>query len=271
MLAGISPAESPWPYELAASLVEEHQDRDYISVSAIVGGCMRARVLERKEEYVSSLDERYAIIRGTQVHKTLEHNARPGSLAEARFSLMLDDYKLSCSPDLITADSLIDWKVTNSKAIWFMYYPFRHHTEQLQANRFIFNNAESWQLPEGGELPIPPREWRIRHLAIVYLGPDGVKTMEYKTKQPHTTPNGRETTKLKPNVWDDDVVVDMLRRKVANFQRALDSYPKWPEGLEEQEDWLGPADWRCPGPPLCELPNCLAKRYPDSLVWDWRK
>jgi hypothetical protein len=48
---------------------------------------------------------------------------------------------------------------------------------------------------------------------------------------------------------------------------GLEAYPEWPAGLEDMPGFEGPAGWACPGKPLCSLPNCLAKRYPNGLVW----
>jgi hypothetical protein len=65
---------------------------------------------------------------------------------------------------------------------------------------------------------------------------------------------------------DDEVEETLLMPRITAMARALESFPEWPEGAEEV--WGGEPGWKCPGPPLCYLPNCLAKRYPNGLVWE---
>ena len=256
-----TPKWSPWNFELINGIYQAHQERgSRLSVTTLVGGCMRGTILERKEDYVGSLDQSYAAFRGTSMHGALEQQARPGSLAEWRFYAVIDGIEISGSPDLITYDTVWDWKTTeNPPAYSYMY---DSHKLQLQYNRFLFNNAKKWDAPPGQDPNAPaldPYNTVIKHLAIVYLGPKGPKVIEAEKKGP--------TRYNVPDVWTDVEVLDSLRPRIEAWDMAWNSYPNWPAGLENFPGWAGPADWRCPGPPICNLPNCLAKRYPDTLTW----
>ena len=257
-----SPKWSPWNYELVKGIVNSHQERgDKLSVTTLTGGCMRGTLLERREDYIGALDQAYAAFRGTMVHSMLESTARPGSLAEWRFFSSVDGQEISGSPDLITYDSIWDWKTTeNPPAYSYMY---EGHKLQLQYNRFIFNNATKWEAPhpslQAAGPDLDPYHTTIQHLAIVYLGPKGPKVLECEKKG--------DTRFNVPDVWTDEQVLESLRPRMAAWKEAWESYPVWPAGLENAPGWAGPQDWSCPGPPLCYLPNCLAKRYPNMLTW----
>jgi len=274
--ATASPKFSPWTYELVQSVTDTHQERDYISTTTVVGGCMRSKVLERKEDFILNLDDLWAILRGTLVHRTLEFAARPNSLAEARFFTTIyvpgaGDQRVSCSPDLVTVNptAVVDYKApTEDRSIPQYGYPWKSQVEQLQFNRFIVNNAEDWKLPEGQELPWDPRSLVFQHLYIVYIGQKNPKVIECQKAVPYEFKNGNKGTRKEPDIWHDEAVLDMLVPRVYAFLKAMDAYPEWPEGLEELEGFEGPAGWRCPGKPWCKLPDCLAKRYPDGLMWD---
>ena len=135
----------------------------------------------------------------------------------------------------------------------------------MQFNRFIFNNATHWEAPTDAEQAagpvLDPYHTAIKHLAIVYLGPKGPKVLEAERKDP----NGSRFNV--PDVWSDKDVLDVLRPRMQAWQMAWQSYPTWPAGLEDMPGWAGPTDWTCPGIPLCHLPNCMAKRYPNGLTW----
>jgi hypothetical protein len=148
-------------------------------------------------------------------------------------------------------------------------YPWKSHTLQVQFNRYVVNNMEAWDY--NGELvnlPFNVREWKPDHLALVYLGPYGPKVIE-TTKSIQVPKKGGNGTKAKrvADVWDDQQVLDELVPRLNAVALALDSYPDWPEGLEKQPGFEGPAGWRCPGRPLCYFDTCLAKRWPHGLVW----
>jgi len=115
------------------------------------------------------------------------------------------------------------------------------------------------------DMPFNPRTWECEHLFIVYLGPKEPKTIEVVKSVDHRTPNNKVVKRKKPYIMPDDQLEEtILMPRLEAMVRALDTYPEWPAGVEDV--WGGAAGWDCPGPPLCYLPNCLAKRR-GSLVW----
>lgn len=264
-----NPKWSPWTYELVAACIGEHQERGArLSVTALTGGCMRGNIIERKEDYIGALDGMYAAFRGTMMHKMLEAGQRPGSCAEWRFYTDIDGREISGSPDLITYDTVWDYKTTENPPAYG--YMWDDHLHQLQFNRFIFNNATKWDAPPGVDpktIPLDPFNTRIQHVAIVYLGPKGPKVIEAQKSIKVPARNGGTKTVKVPDIWDDAKVLDALRPRVEAWDAAWRSYPKWPAGLENYPGWAGEPEWRCPGPPLCYLPNCMAKRWPNNLIW----
>lgn len=264
------PKWSPWPFEMLNAAIQQWQERDYISTTMLTGPCPRSQVIARHADFVESVDNLYAALRGTQVHRTLEHAVRPGAVAEARFFTTLyvaghGDVEVSCSPDLLVPDTVWDYKVTENPPTFD--YPYKSHTAQLNINRYIVNHAEKWVDVDGQpfDMPFDPRNARIGHLAIVYLGPKGPKVIETTKSQEVTTPNGKTIKRKLPYVWSDDEVMEYLQPRLDAMVRALDSYPEWPTGVEDV--WGGQPGWDCPGPPICRLPNCLAKRY-GLLIWE---
>jgi hypothetical protein len=264
---------SSWTYEMIQAALTEHQERgDRISTTTLVAACPRGTVLERKADYIGDLDSMYASLRGTMIHRTLEYEARPGSVAEGRFFTTLyggkgvGDLEVSGSPDLVTGPpeaTLYDFKTTDSPPTYD--YPWAEHAEQVQLNRFIVNNAAKWELGEGQVLPWNPRELVIKHLVLVYLGPKWPKPLEVTVSVPWTTPSGATKKVKQPNIWTDERVREEFEPKLHWMARALNEYPVFPKGAELL--WGGEADWRCPGKPLCQLPNCVAKRFPNGLIW----
>lgn len=282
-----NPKWSPWTFELIQAVMKEQQERGRrLSTTALTAACPRAAVIERLEPYIGSLDNLYAALRGTMVHRTLEAYARLGSIAEARFYTTIDDIEISGSPDLVTEDTVFDYKVpTDQTGVPSFGYPFRHQTEQLMMNAFILRHAENWDYD--GPLPFDPRENPVSHAVIVYLGPKGPKVIEYQVNQEFVTPAGVVKKSKRPYVWSDDETLNGrddedkklggLRAKLHLMRNAFDSYPDWPEpwtNLETdvtytfEQVYGGGQTWECPGDPLCKLPNDVARRKPGHYVWD---
>jgi hypothetical protein len=272
------PKYSPWTWELVAAALDQWQDRDYISTTMLLG-CGRSKVLERKEDFILSLDDLWPAFKGTQTHRTLEFFNRPDSLAEARFWTSFripgvkDKVEVSCSPDLVTARpvAVVDYKApVDDRSIPTYGYPWHSHTQQLQFNRYIVNHAERWELREGDELPWNPRELRFEHLYIVYIGSRWPKVIEVQRKE--TVPMKSRPGELKeikvPDIWSNEVVEEEMHERLTGMVKALAAYPDWPEGLEDFPGFEGPPGWQCPGKPWCKLPDCLAKRYPNGLTWE---
>lgn len=265
---------SPWPYELVQAALGEHQERgDAISTTALTASCPRGLVLERKVDYVASLDSMYPALRGTLLHKILEGYAREGSIAEARFFTEVDGVELSCSPDLLTQETVYDYKMTENPPTFG--YPYRHHTEQLMYNAFIVRHAHDWETADGAPLPFDPREYPVTNAVVVYMGPKGPKPILVEHKETFVTPKGVHKEGNRPFIWSDREVLEAppsrpnepgLRARLHALVKALESFPVFLPELVEV--WGGKADWSCPGPPLCHLPNCLAKRDPSMYVWE---
>lgn len=261
------PMWSPWSYELLTAALEEWQDRDYLSTTMLTGGCSRSNIIERRADFVLTVDSLYASLMGTLIHRTLEYNARPGASVENRFFTELEyqagrKVTLSCSPDIVTATALGDYKKTENPPAY--QYPWRSHTAQVNVNRYIVNHARDWE----GELAFNPRTAHIQELYLVYLGPKGPKTLVCTKKQPVTFKNGKEGTRSLPYVWTDDECEEYIFPRLAALELALDAYPEWPDSFtDETPGFEGPPGWACPGKPWCSLPDCLAKRYPNGLTW----
>lgn len=253
---------SPWTYEMIQAALGEWQERgDRISTTLLVAGCPRGAVLERKVDWVGRLDDMYASLRGTLLHTMLEQYARTGGIAEARFFTTVDDIEFSCSPDLLTEATVYDYKMTENPPTFG--YPYRHHTEQLMVNGYVARHAERWEHTE--DLPFDPREFPAHQAVVVYLGPKGPKPILVERNEEHVTPGGKVIKKKRPYMWSDSESVDFIRPRLRMMQQALSIFPRWPEGAEDL--WGGEPGYDCPGPPLCYLPNCLAKRHPELYTW----
>jgi hypothetical protein len=264
--AAAGPKWSPWPTELIAAAIGEHQERgDRLSTSLLTGGCPRGSVLERKVDWVGDLDTMYASLRGTLLHKVFEDYARPGSVAEVRFYTTVDDIEFSCSPDLLTPDTLIDWKMTENPPTFG--YPYRSHTEQVMFNAYVARHAERWEKADGSEvvLPFDPRIETVKAVVVVYVGPKGPKPIVYEKAEKFITPADVEKERKRPYVWSDKEVLAELRPRLHTMAEALEFFPAWNSPYEMT--WGGGPRWTCPGPPLCHLPNCLAKRDPAFYTW----
>jgi hypothetical protein len=267
---------APWTYELIHAMFAEHQERDYLSSSALNAACPRAEVLKRSLDYVTSLKDLYIPFRGTMVHRTMEYHADERSIAEARFWTTIDGIEVSCSPDLLRADALFDYKVTETPPMYS--YPYVHHKEQVELNAFITRHAERWELPVGRtEMPFDPHVG-VKHVALVYMGPKYVKVLEVEKKEEVFDGKTGKFKKVQmPFVWPDKLVLKVFRPRLHLMHNALATFPEWPEPWYDvdtkktytaEEVWGGEPGWTCPGPPLCGLPDCLARRWPKRLMWD---
>lgn len=254
---------------MVSAVLAVQQDRGVrISVSALTAGCPRGLVVERMADYIDDLDSLYAALRGTLVHRTLELATREDAIAEARFYTEVDGIEFSGSPDLLTQEAVYDYKVTDSPPGYD--YPYRHHTEQVQFNAFVARHMTNFDLPPGLEgLPFDPRDYPVKRAIVVYLGPKGPKVLQTQKMQEFITPAGKTKEGKRPYIWNDEEVLEHeghLRARLHALVQAFEQWPVFPSGVEEV--WGGQPNWTCPGPPLCHLPNCAAKRYPDGLVWE---
>jgi hypothetical protein len=271
MLAAEDGKWSPWPWELLGAMFALYQERDnLISASALVSHCTRADIIKRREDYVEDLESLYVPFRGTLQHQLLETYAHETAIAEARFWTTIADVPVSCSPDHLTKTRLTDYKMTESPPRY--NDPWANHSEQVHFNAFIVRNSYQIQVRGGvpttdfSFLPFDPRVEQARELVLVYLAPKFVKSLTVeRTTDYFDFVKGKDVRGKQPYVMDDATALKLLEPRVELFQKALDIYPEWPEGAEKV--WGGEPGWECPGYPLCKLPNCIAKRYPNRLVW----
>jgi len=280
-----NPKWSPYTYELITAAMGEFQERgDRISTSALVAADPRAEIIKRKEDFIDTLDSLYLPLKGTMVHRTMESYARPGSIAETLFSTTIDGIRVTCVPDLLTTDTVYDYKVPGDiTGVPSFGYPFRHQTEQLMLNAYIARHVEEWGVFEDGklnkdiELPFDPREFPVEHAVIVYIGPKAPKLIEYQRKTTIVTPAGASREVKRRYVWTDEKVLTEFRPRIHIFRNALDAYPEWPEPWVDPDTgtlytaeglWGGDASYQCPGPPLCRIPDCLARRNPSMYAWE---
>jgi hypothetical protein len=277
-----NPKFAPWTWELATAVIEEHQERgDRISTSLLTTACPRAEVIMRKENYIGSLDDEYASLRGTMVHRTLEAYSRELAVAEVRFYTTVDGIRFSGSPDLLTEHTVYDYKTTENPPGFG--YAYRHHTEQVELNAFIVRHAEAWELENGDptDLPWDPREIELEHAVVVYLGPKSPKIIEVQKKQEFKTPAGVTKEGKRPYIWSDEEVLEVFRPRLHVMRAALESYPEWPDPVKVKVDgkmktftaeevWGGRKGFKCPGPPLCNLKTCVGRREPDMYTWPKR-
>jgi hypothetical protein len=277
------PKWAPWTFELLSAMFAEKQERgERITSSALVSACPRAEIIARRADYVDELRSLYIPFRGTMVHRTMEYHVDPASIAEARFYTTIDGIEVSCSPDLLRQDILFDYKVTEVPPMY--QYPYVHHKEQVEFNAFVARHAEKWDLPAGvTSLPFDPRQHPVTKVAVVYLGPKFVKVLLVEKKEEVFTKAGKFKKVQVPFVWPDALVLKVFRPRIHLFKNALEAYPEWPEPWTDVEDvdkktgkarvytaeevWGGEEGYECPGPPICNLPDCLARRKPQRLLW----
>lgn len=239
---------SPFTWELLNALFAEHQERGtLISSSALVSACPRSEIISRCTDYVAELRDLYVPFRGTMVHRTMELYQHPDSIAEHRFFTTLRGIQVSCAPDHLTRTRLTDYKVTEQPPF---SYPWVEHKEQVEFNAFICRNAELG--PDDINLPFDPTKNPVEEVVLCYLGPKFPKTLRVESKG-------------QPIIWDDDVIDKEFGPRAEVFQQALEAYPKFPDNASFL--WGGDETYKCPGPPICYF-NCLAKRWPEGLVWD---
>lgn len=265
--------ESHWTYEMAHAAFENVQERgDMISTTALTGGCPRSEVLKRREDYVGDLNELWAALRGTLMHRTLELSTRKGAIAEVRFFTKVDGIEISGQPDMLTSEELIDYKVPADQKSIPMSYLYKSQTEQLMINAFIARHATRWEPDE--DLPFDPREELPSSVGIVFIGPSKPKVMVYKESIEVVTPKGGKRKVRVPTIWGDKQVLSVVRPRMHILQNALKSYPEWPEPYYDPDTdttwtaedlWDGDQTWRCPGWPACKFATCLAKR--ERYTW----
>jgi hypothetical protein len=161
-----------WTYELVAAMLDAQtshpssRDGSRISTTVLTNKCLRRVAFERHHDYTTSLDDLWAMFRGTQFHGQLEAFAGPGTYAEARFhvrdlgeklpevaeALPDDNRSFSGSPDLVSVEAgiLYDYKRTKEVPRWDRVWP--DHVAQLNINRWLVDNADYVELEIDAEV-----------------------------------------------------------------------------------------------------------------------
>ncbi len=271
ILANQELGDSQWTLELAHAALAGVQDRgDMISTTAMLG-CVRSEIMGRREDYVGDLNELWASLRGTLMHRTLELSTPEGRISEVRFTTEIDGIEVSCAPDHLTETALLDYKVPTDQNSIPMSYLYGNQVEQLMMNAYVARNAVSW---DAEWLPFDPRENPVNKVGIVFIGPKRPKVMLYKRGETVTRKNGTKGTARFPYVWTDSETLEVFRPRIHLFANALESYPDWPEPWTDantgevwtaEKVWGGAEGWECPGWPVCKFGTCLAKR--KVLTW----
>lgn len=256
VLAHLSDRKSgcEFTYELAASILEQVQDRqDRISTTTLTAKCIRSEVLKRKEPYTESLQKQWAAFRGTLYHGQLEWHAKEDSIAEARYHMVIDGLgPFSGSPDLLDpkAGVLYDYK-TNKENPRFAY-PWPDHVEQVNINRWLVDHATTveWQGSTYNLVPAAPvrdifvpKEWHS--LVLVYIDDKGPKPLTCTRSEEVLCKNGNKRKARVPDIWSDDRVEALVRRKYAAAKQALtgNEIPDIPEAFRY---WEHPLCAYCP-------------------------
>jgi hypothetical protein len=271
------PKDSAWSYEMLKMVFDDIHNSTSVSPTYLLGGCARSKIIERNEDYIVMADDFYVMMKGSLVHNSLELKHRPGSIAEVKFFTTIGGEEFRAIPDLVTPTAVYDYKYTDNPPA---YYPYKSNRRQVELNRYVLSNAEKWTYKgEPVDLPFDVRTAEYETLTLVYLGPKWPKQMTIEKKQEFTSVKGVKSMKNQPYVAPDEEVESWLLPLVEIFQIAADAYPKWPKGLEKMYTldtdgkskvypFGGHAGWSCPGKPICNLPNCTAKRWPHGLMWE---
>ncbi len=155
-------------YPILKGIVKEIQNRNYISVTSLLG-CARNTYLEQKHDIYVSPEDLYHLFRGTIAHYIVEHNQPKGALVEHKFERDHNGMTLTGTPDVVLPyqSAIIDYK-TATKVPTFKY-PYSNHTMQL--------NLYRWLVAE---------KYDIEHLEVQYLDMKTPKRCEAKIKEEET-------------------------------------------------------------------------------------
>lgn len=235
---------APFPYPIAASMLEDPQRPDEgLSVTQLLSGCVRCKVLQACEDYTEDIEDLWHRWRGTQFHGVLERNAPPDTISEVRFYADMP-YNLGVvhgQPDLIwpSHQTIVDLKTTKRIPQWG---PWPNHAEQLNLYRWLITHAKRWD----GELPIDLGFLDIRRLVVWYADGEGCKPLECTTGKQVATKAGAKNpykTVREPNIWSDEEVEAFLVGRYEDLSNALDLYkhskklPPYPPQMNWMNGW----------------------------------
>lgn len=243
------------PYPIAASLVaQDARPSEGVSVTQLLGGCIRCAVLQRFENYTESVEDLWHRWRGTGFHRVMEENVNPGWWGEVRFFTEVPGLGLlHGKPDMVNPFGVIaDGKTTERIP---MYGPWGNHAQQLQYYRWLINHAQSWGKDsfDGGEYKLEPFELEpdprsvvFQRLFVYYIDSKGCKPVEIRRKTQVATKPGAKNpyrTVYEPGVWTDEEVEADLIPKYDELQSAFTEYeqtrrlPAFPPGFDIVGSW----------------------------------
>lgn len=151
-------------YPILKGIYENIQNRDYLSVTSIIG-CLRNTYLEMTHEIYVSPESLYWLFRGNIAHLVIDDYQPPDAISEKTFEREFEGVTLRGTPDNIIIlpeqKKIIDYKTT--ARIPFFNNPYSNHKLQLNLYRWL----------------IAP-EYRIDKLEVQYLDMKNVKKLEAK-------------------------------------------------------------------------------------------
>lgn len=152
-------------YPILAGIVNTLQNRDYISVTSLLG-CSRNTYLEQKHDIYVSPADLYHMFRGTIAHYIIEHNQPDKAIVEHTYQRNYNGMTLTGTPDVILPDqkTIVDYKTAASVPVF--KYPYKNHTMQLNLYRWLV-----------GE------EYDIDRLEVQYMDMRTPKRCEAKIKE----------------------------------------------------------------------------------------
>lgn len=230
----------PIPFPVAkAMLDDEGRPTEGFSITELLSGCLRCKVLQRYEPYTEDIMERWHRWRGTAFHSSLEAHPVPGTVSEVRFYSRIGDDVVSGKPDIIYPNAIVDLKTTKRIPL---YGPWPNHVEQLNAYRWLVNHAESAE----DEQAMSARSRVFERLIVWYADEAGVKPMECKTSRKVATKPGAKNpykTVKESAVWDDEEVEALLVPNYYELRDACNAYqdsrtlPAYPPDFDYVGGW----------------------------------
>lgn len=185
-----------YSYPILNGIIENLQDRDYISVTSLLG-CLRNTYLSMTYDYFASPDDLYHMFRGSISHLITEKYSHPDAIVEETFTKEHDGIEVSGTPDVIIPDQELIRDFKTTKSVPFFKYPYSNHTMQL--------NLYRWLVP-----------YETNHLEVQYLDMGKVK---------------RSQAKIHP-----DRTQEILDTRLTTLKSALDMEQPPPKPAPDSED-----------------------------------
>ncbi len=220
----------PHPYPILKSmLTDKARPTEGVSVTSLLKGCPRCRILEKEVDYVEDLDAMWSRWRGTMYHNVLEAYQQDGAIVEVRFYMtMPNGAELHGQPDLILPEhgALVDLKTTKNIPKWDKVWD--DHNAQLQTYRYLINHAERMQ--HGDEIVAADPEvtgLTFSTVGIWYCDDEGYKPLEARISRDVPTKAGakNETKKVRlPDLWSDEKVESFIVPRIDAYLSDVQRY-----------------------------------------------